>query len=85
MQFYADELNISTRYLYKITMNVLKMTPKELVDYYVIAAAKKMLLTTILTNQQIADRLNFSDQSAFGQYFKRNVGVSPAEFRHKYK
>lgn len=85
IQFYADQLNISTRYLYKITMHVLKMTPKELIDYYVIAAAKKMLLTTIMTNQQIADKLNFSDQSSFGQYFKRNVGISPALYRQKYK
>ncbi|MGL5787666.1 MAG: helix-turn-helix domain-containing protein [Bacteroidales bacterium] len=85
VQFYADKLNISARYLYKITMNVLKMTPKELIDYYVIAAAKKLLLTTIMTNQQIADKLNFSDQSGFGQYFKRNVGMSPAVYRQKYK
>lgn len=85
IRFYADELNISTRYLYKITMHVLKMTPKELIDYYVIAEAKKMLLTTIMTSQQIADKLHFSDQSAFGQYFKRNVGISPIEYRNSYK
>lgn len=85
IQFYADRLNISSRYLNKISMKVLKMTPKELIDYYIIAEAKKMLLTSILTNQQIADKLNFSDQSAFGQYFKRNVGMSPSEYRQKYK
>lgn len=85
IRFYAGELNISTRYLYKITMHVLKMTPKELIDYYVIAEAKKMLLTTIMTSQQIADKLHFSDQSAFGQYFKRNVGISPIEYRNSFK
>lgn len=84
IQFYADQLNISSRYLYKITMKVLKLTPKQLIDYYVIAAAKKLLLTTIYTNQQIADKLNFSDQSAFGQYFKRNVNMSPTEYRQSF-
>lgn len=85
VQYYAGLLNISTRYLYKIAMRVLQMTPKELIDYYIIAAAKKLLLTTIMTNQQIADKLNFPDQSAFGQYFKRNVGMSPSEYRKSYK
>lgn len=85
IEFYTKQLNISSRYLYKITKNVLQITPKQLIDYYIVSIAKKLLLTTILTNQQIGDKLNFSDQSSFGQFFKRNVGISPSEFRRKYK
>ena len=34
------------------------------------------------TIQQIADELNFPSQSFFGKYFKKNIGVSPKEYRN---
>ncbi|MEG2179117.1 MAG: helix-turn-helix domain-containing protein, partial [Bacteroidales bacterium] len=85
IEYYAGKLNISSRYLYKITKELVQSTPKQIIDYYVSGSAKKWLLTTILTNQQIADKLNFPDQATFGQFFKRNVGMSPSEFRNKYR
>ncbi len=85
IEFYADKLSISSRYLYKLCKERLQMTPKESIDYLIMGTAKRLLLTTDLTNQQIADKLNFPDQSTFGQYFKRNVGMPPSEFRKKYK
>jgi len=63
----------------------MQMTPKESIDYFVTGTAKRLLLSEDLNNQQIADKLNFPDQSTFGQFFKRNVGMSPSEFRKKYK
>lgn len=85
IKYYADKLNISSRYLHKITKDAIQLTPKQIIDYYVSGTVKKMLLTTILTNQQIADKMNFPDQATFGQFFKRNVGMSPSEFRNKYR
>lgn len=83
--YYAGKLNISTRYLYKITKEVFQVTPKQVIDYYVSGTAKKLLQTTVMSTQQIADKLNFPDQSTFGQFFKRNVGMSPSHFRNTYK
>lgn len=85
IEYYANELNISSRYLYKITKDAFNSTPKQVIDYYVSGTAKKLLLTTIFTNQQIADKLNFPDQATFGQFFKRNVGMTSSEFRSKYR
>ena len=31
--------------------------------------------------QAIADKLHFSDQSAFGKFFKSNAGMSPQKYR----
>lgn len=83
--YYAEKLHITPRYLHKICKQSVQMTPKQCIDYMVLGNAKKLLLTTDMNSQQIADALHFSDQSAFGQFFKRQVGVSPLEFRRQYK
>lgn len=85
IEYYANKLNITARYLYKICKETLQMTPKQCIDYMVSGDAKKLLLTTTLTNQQISNELSFRDQAAFGQFFKRNVGMTPSEFRHRFK
>ena len=36
-----------------------------------------------LSIQQITQKLNFSDQSAFGKFFQRHSGISPTIFRRK--
>jgi transcriptional regulator, AraC family len=84
VKFYASTLNISERYLYKIVKGNIKITPKQMVDDYVIALIKKTLLTTSLSFQQIADRFNFYDQSVMGQFFKRNAGMTLSDFRNKH-
>ncbi len=43
----------------------------------------RLLTRTDYTAQQIAEELNFSDQSAFGKFFKSKAGVSPHIFRLK--
>ena len=35
------------------------------------------------TAQEIADRLNFANQSFFGKYFKHHTGMSPKEYRRQ--
>ncbi|MBR3947358.1 MAG: AraC family transcriptional regulator, partial [Bacteroidales bacterium] len=60
-------------------------TPKDFINETIIGEIKNALLTTEMSHQQIADRFGFPDQSAFGQFFKRQEGISPSEFRKMYK
>ncbi|MBO7492628.1 MAG: AraC family transcriptional regulator [Bacteroidales bacterium] len=60
-------------------------TPKEFIHQFLIGQIKNALLTTEMTHQQIADQFGFPDQSAFGQFFKRQEGMSPSEFRKRYR
>jgi AraC-like DNA-binding protein len=31
--------------------------------------------------QQVADELNFADQSSFGKFFRKHTGLTPREYR----
>lgn len=83
--FYADKLCVSERYLFKVCKKETGKTPKDFINEFLIGQIKNALLTTELTHQQIADQFGFPDQSAFGQFFKRQEGMSPSEFRQKYR
>lgn len=85
VSFYAKKLCISERYLSKLCKAETGKTPKILINQSLIREIKNALLTSEMTHQQIADRFGFPDQSAFGQFFKRQEGISPSEFRKKYK
>ena len=80
VQFYADRLCITTRHLSSVIQDLTGHTPKELIDTR-IQEIKMLLRTTDLTMQEIAFRLDFPDQSFFSRYFKKNTGMTPAEYR----
>ena len=85
LSFYAEKLCVSERYLFKVCKKETGKTPKVLINEFLIGQIKNALLTTEMTHQQIADQFNFPDQSAFGQFFKRQEGISPSEWRQKYR
>mgnify|MGYP003297548408 CR=1 FL=1 len=47
---------------------------------FVIMEAQSLLRYSGLSVHEISERLNFPSQSAFGKYFKYQVGVSPSDF-----
>lgn len=82
VEFYARELNISSKYLNRIVHFVFGKSPKELIDEKLVNELKTNLLSSDLSISQIASEFNFSDQSVMGKFFKRHVGISPASFRN---
>jgi AraC-like DNA-binding protein len=50
-----------------------------------IGHAKKALLNTDLPLNAIAEAVGFNSNSYFSSYFRQSVGLSPAQFRKKYK
>ncbi|MDD3490808.1 MAG: helix-turn-helix domain-containing protein [Paludibacter sp.] len=79
--FYAEKLHITPKYLSQIIKANTGKSANNCIDDYVILEAKAFLKSSKLTIQQISDEFNFSDQSVFGKYFKRIVGISPKEYR----
>lgn len=82
LEFYAEQLEITPKHLSRTMKTQTGFTAVEWIERYVILEAKVMLKSTNLSIQQISDELNFPSQSFFGKYFKKNVGMSPKEFRN---
>ena len=85
VDYYAEQLHITPRYLFKICQENTGLTPKQLIDYQIIGNIKKLLLSTDWSIQQVADAMGFPDQASLGQFFKRNEGVSPLTFRKSFR
>lgn len=83
-QYYADRLNISVRHLFKICKNEANQTPKDIINEFLTGEIQNTLLTTDLSIQEITDRFSFPAPTAFGQFFKRQTGMSPGGFRKKF-
>lgn len=81
VQFYADQLCITTRYLSSILQSQTGHSPKEVIDTRCIQEIKMLLRTTNKSMQEIASQLNFPDQSFFTRYFKKHTGMAPAIYR----
>lgn len=81
LEFYADKLCLTPKYLSKVVKQSSEKYATEWISDFVILEAKALLRSTNMTIQQISDELNFSSQSFFGKYFKRKTGLSPKEYR----
>lgn len=81
--FYARALHLTPKYFARVIKEVSARAPLELISEMVISAACALLRGTSLTVSQIADELHFPNKSFFGTYFRRLVGLSPAQYRER--
>ena len=81
VQFYADELCITTSYLNKLCRKVLQVSPKEMINRQTVAEIKTCLTNTDWSVKQIAEELQFEDVSYLCRYFRRFTGMSPIDYR----
>ena len=83
VRFYADLLNVSSRYLAQVTRRISGKSPKAIIDDYLIHEIELQLKSTDNTVQEIAYRFGFSSQAHFTKFFKKLRGISPTEFRKR--
>lgn len=79
--FYADKLCITTRYLTSIVQEHYGKSPKEAIDIYTVMQIRLDLLQSDITLADLAYKYHFSSPSFFSDYFRRNAGCSPQEYR----
>ncbi len=78
---YAKEIGITTMHLNRVCKSVLNKSPIQIIHEQLIVEAKKYLLNTSYSISEISYFLNFNDPAYFTRLFKKNVGVSPSDFR----
>lgn len=79
--WYAEQLNITPKYLSETIKNVSRRTPNEWIDNYVTIEMRIQLRNSTKSIKEIAEEMNFANQSFLGKYFKEHVGISPSEYR----
>jgi len=83
--FYADKLCITTRYLTDIVQQHYGRSPKNAIDIYTVMQIRLDLLQSDVTLSELANKYHFSSPSFFSDYFRRNAGCSPQDYRQKNK
>jgi AraC-like DNA-binding protein len=81
VSWYAEQLGITPKYLSEIVKQVSKRTPNDWIDSYVLLEIRVLLKNTTKSIKEIADAINFPNQSFFGKFFKEHMGMSPSEYR----
>ena len=81
---FANQLNITPKYLSTLLKETMNRRPSEMIHFYTLKAIEHRLRYTDMTMQEIANDLNFANASFFGKYFKEHAGMTPMDFRKKY-
>lgn len=81
VNYYADQMNISPKYLGQIVQQKTQHSPKVIIDHYVVMQLKLLLRTSRESVKQIAWQYHFNDTSFFCRYFKLRAGISPQQYR----
>ncbi len=81
---YADLLYVTPNHLNALCSEILGKTAGDLIRDRILLEAKRLLTNADMTVTEIAYDLNFQDNSYFNRFFKKNVGVTPDEFRKQF-
>lgn len=80
---YATLMCITPKYLSETVKLVSRRTPNEWIANYVALEIRVMLKNTTKSIKEIAEEMNFPNQSFLGRFFKEHVGMSPSEYRKR--
>jgi len=78
---YAEKMNVTANYLNALCKKKSGKSAGELIRQRVLLEAKRLLAHTKLTVSEISFKLGFEDNSYFGRFFKKYIGLTPETFR----
>jgi AraC family transcriptional regulator, transcriptional activator of pobA len=83
VQFYADHLHITAKYLNYVCKQNSGVTASKWIQRYAKERIILLLKNKNLNIAEIADKMEFSSRSFFTRYVKKMLGVTPSEFRNR--
>ncbi|GEM_PF-1456703 len=79
--YYATRLGVTAKHLSRVINEETGQPALKWIENLLILEAKALLRQREMNVQMVSVLLNFPDQSSFGKFFRRNVGLSPKEYR----
>ena len=81
----AKSCHISEGHFRRLFSEYIGKSPKQFQASMQIRTAKNLLINTTSTIEYISDVLSFSNVGYFCRFFKKKTGMTPTEFRQKFK
>jgi AraC family transcriptional regulator, transcriptional activator of pobA len=81
IEFYARKLGLTPTHLNRIVRRLTGHPVGRLINDRIIEEARRDLVFTSMTVQQIAYELGFSDPAYFNRFFSRQLGMPPKAYR----
>lgn len=78
---YADQLFITPNHLNAICKSYIGQSAGEIIRNRIVLEAKRLLINRNLNITEIANELQFKDNSYFTKFFKKSTDLTPEEFR----
>jgi AraC family transcriptional regulator, transcriptional activator of pobA len=83
VQFYSNQLNITSKYLNFICKKTSGITASEWIQRFSKERIILLLQNKNLTISEIANEMEFSSRSFFTRYVKKLLGATPSEYRSR--
>lgn len=83
VKFYANQLNISDKYLNVISKQNSGATASEFIQRFTKERIVLLLQNKNLNISEISDEMGFSSRSFFTQYVKKVLGSTPSDYRNR--
>ena len=84
VQYFADKLGLTANYLGDIVKHFTQKSALENIHDYMIKRAKELLVENRkLNTTEVAYELGFEYPNYFSKFFKKQVGLSPKEYRQQ--
>jgi AraC family transcriptional activator of pobA len=81
IEHYAAHLGISAAHLNALCRRLAGQSALQMINQRLLLEAKRCLVYTAMTINQVSDSLGFSEPAYFSRFFKRGTGQSPKAFR----
>jgi AraC-like DNA-binding protein len=82
VKYLAEKVNLSSSYLSDLLKKETGKNAQEHIHYFLIEAAKNILINSDKTVNEIAYNLGFEYPQYFNKLFKQKTGQTPMEFRN---
>lgn len=81
VSFYSGVLLVSQQHLSRVIKQLSGKTPSEWINKFIIGESKLLLSDNNNSIKEVAFDLGFESISSFSNFFKKQTGISPSEYR----